>query len=95
MAVGAEDAAAVGVVQQHEITDEFVLVGGDLFAERTQIRVAIAGRYIAEHLVVSPVFLDDVNDVLEHARFTRPFRHRTWRLVGTRGQFSLRQQGVA
>ena len=75
VAVGAQDAAAIGVVQQRKIADELVLVGRDAFAENAQIRVAVAGRHVAENLVVSSVFLDDINDVLEDAGFADAFGH--------------------
>ncbi len=84
MAVGAQNAGAVDVVEQHKVTDELVLVRRHALAEDAEARIAVAGWHIAQHLVVAAVFLDDIDDVLEHARFTDAFRHRLWRAAWTR-----------
>ena len=50
-----------------------VLVRSHLLAEDRQPRVAVAFLYISENLIVSAVFLDDVDDVLNRragAHFT-------------------------
>ena len=63
-----------------------VLVRSDVFAENAERRVAIAFLDVTEDLVVSPVLLDDIDDVLEHAWLADALRHRTRRLVGPRRQ---------
>ena len=65
MAVGAQNAAAIGIIQKDEIVHELMLVGSDALAELAQISVAVAFPDIAEDLVVGAVFLDDVNDVMD------------------------------
>ena len=82
MAVGAQNAAAIGVVQQRKIADELVFIRRDAFAKDAQIGVAVAVRHVAEHLVVGAVFLDDVNDMLKDAGFADAFRHGPRGLVG-------------
>jgi hypothetical protein len=73
--VGAEDAAAISVVKEDEFADELVLVRRHLFAEDAQGRVAVSRSDVAEDLVVGPVFLDDVNDMLEDARLADALGH--------------------
>ncbi len=94
MAVGAEDAATVGVIQQRKFARYFVLIGGNVLAEDAQIRIAIAFLHIAQHLVITPVLLDNINDVFEHARFARPFGNGPRRLAVARWQTRLRQPRV-
>jgi len=67
VAVGALDPGAVGVVQQDKLPGDPVLVGRELFAEDAEAGVTVAFGHVAENLVVGAVFLDDVDDVLEHA----------------------------
>src|SRR5207244_3097052 len=67
VAVGADFALDVKVVQQDELPRQLVVVGGDIFAEQTKTRVAIALRQVAKNLVVGAVFLDDVNAVFDRA----------------------------
>ena len=95
MAVGAENARAIGVVEQDELTHHLVVVGRDLLAEDAERRVAVALGQIAEHLVVGAVLLDDVDDVLEDARFADALGHGPGRLVRARRQLGLLQQTVA
>jgi len=71
-----------------------VLVRGDAPAKDAQAGVAIAFLHVAEHLIVSAVFLDDVNHVLEHARFTGAFWHGPRSLAGPRRQSGLREQRI-
>src|SRR5664280_1220040 len=59
VAVRAQDAGAVGVVEQRKFTDELVLVRRHAFAKDAQAGVAVAGLHVAEHLVITAVFLDD------------------------------------
>ena len=55
----------VEVVEEDELGGEGVGVRGHLLAEEGQVRVAVALRQVAEHLVVGPVLADDVEDVLD------------------------------
>jgi hypothetical protein len=61
-----------------------VLVRSDLLAEDHQVGVAVPLGHIPEHLVVGPILLDDVNDVLKHARLAMPLGHRAARLLRAR-----------
>ena len=90
MAVGPEDAGTVGIVQQHELAGQLVLVRRDPFAKDAQLRIAIPLRHVAQHLIVGAVFFDDVDDVPDQARLADPLGHRAGRLVRPR-----RQQGLA
>jgi hypothetical protein len=47
VAVGAEDAAAVEVVEEDEFVDELVMVGGDFAAEDAEIGIALGLRSIS------------------------------------------------
>ena len=69
VAVGAEDAGAVGVIEEDEIADQAVLVGGDVLAEDAEARVAVAAAEGAEDLVGGAVLRDDVDGVLDEAGF--------------------------
>ena len=84
VAVGAQNAAAVGVVEKSELADELVLVGGDLLAEDAQGGIAVPRGDVAQDLVVGPVLLDDVDDVLENARLSDPLGDGPGRLAGAR-----------
>lgn len=76
MAVGRVRAAVIEVVQQHELLGERVLVGRHLAPELHQVRITVALRQRAQHLIVSPVFLDDVEHVLEQRRLAQLLRDR-------------------
>ena len=69
VAVGALDAATIGVVQEGELADQSVLIRRDAFPENAKAGVAIAGGHVTQYLVVGAVLLDNVNDVLENTRF--------------------------
>jgi len=83
MAVGAEDAGAIDVVEQDELAHYLVLVRRDLGAEDAQRRIAVALGDIAQNLIVGPVLLDDVDHVLEHGRLAHPLGDGPGRLVGS------------
>ncbi len=55
----------VDVVEQPEALGERVLVGRVGLAEQRQLRVAVAPGFVAHHLVVAAVLLDDVEDVAD------------------------------
>jgi len=94
MPVGAEQAGAIGVIEQHKLARQFVLIGGDSLAKNAQRRVAVALRHIAQHLVVRAVFLDDIDHMPEDARLAHPLGHGPGRLVGARGAGGLAQQRI-
>ena len=84
VAVGAEDAGAVGVVEQDELADELVLIGSDLVAEDAEVWIAVAFLDVAEDLIVGAILLDDVDDVLDEARFADALGN--WRAAGWSGR---------
>ena len=43
MAVGAQNAGAISIVEEDKIADELMLVGSDFFSKNAQGRIAIAG----------------------------------------------------
>ena len=86
MAVRAEDAGAIRVIQQHEVAHHLVLIRGDVFAEDAERRIAVALFQRAEDLIVGAVLLDDIDDVLEHTRLATALRHRARGLAGSRWQ---------
>ncbi len=65
VAVGADLALDVEVVEQHELADQGVVVGRDGLGEQADARLAVAFGHVAEDLVVGAVLLDDVDDVLD------------------------------
>ena len=89
MAVGAEHAAAIEVVEQHELVDQLVMVGRHLLAEDAQIGVAVAPLHVAEHLVVGAVLLDDVQHVLDRRGLAMTLRNRPWRRIAHGGARAL------
>ncbi len=64
------------------------MVGRDRLREQRQLRVAVAGLEVAQHLVVGPVLLDDVDDVLH------PPAHRRHHRLGRIGLRPGRHHGV-
>ena len=56
-------AVGVKVVAQRELRRQRVVIGRDVRAEQRQVRVAVAGRQVAEDLVVGAVLLEDEDDV--------------------------------
>ena len=76
VAVGAEDAAAVEVVEQHELFGQLVVVGRDLAAEDAQVGSPSPCFDVAEDLIVGAVLFDDVEDVLEDGRLAVPLGNR-------------------
>ena len=86
MAVGAENPAAVGVVEQHELPCQGMLIGGDRLAEDAEFLVCSAAGHVAEHLVESTIFLDHVDDMLDQTRLPDPFGNHPRRHPRTRRQ---------
>ena len=68
VAVGADLAVDVEVVEQHELAGQGVMVGRDRLGEQAEVRVAVAFGHVAEDLVVGAVLLDDVDDILDRRR---------------------------
>ena len=69
--------------------DEAMRVGGGLFAEDTQIDLAVAAGDITKNLIVGAVFLDDVDHVLDLTGLADPFRDRAGGLVFPGGKQRL------
>ena len=67
VAVGADVRVIEEAVEAAEPRDERVLVRRDGRAEHHERRIAVGARDVAQHLIVRPVFLDDVDDVFERA----------------------------
>ncbi len=73
VAVHADFAVAVQVVEQHVLAGDLVLVGRDGLPVHDQVGIAVAGGFaagipeVAQDLVVSAVLLDDVKDILDRA----------------------------
>ena len=65
MAVGADIAVDVEIVEQDEFARQLVEIGRGVFAEEDQRRIAVALFHVAQHLIVAAIFLDDVDDVLD------------------------------
>ena len=65
VAIGAADAGAVSVIEQHEFARQFVLVRGDTFVQRRRAMDLRFLRHVAKNLIVSAILFDDVDDVLE------------------------------
>ena len=82
MAVGAQNAAAIGIIEQDEIANQLVLIRGDSLAKNAEGWIAFALREIAQDLVVSAIFFDDVDDVRDRARFADAFGDGDRFLVG-------------
>ncbi len=61
MAVGGDFSAIIKVVEHSELQREFVLVGRNLSAIHGQRGIAVARRQIAENLIVSAIFLENVD----------------------------------
>ena len=73
VAVHADFAIAIQIVEQDVFAGELVVVGGHRLAVNGELRIAVAGGLaagipeVAQHLVVGAVFLDDVEDILDGA----------------------------
>ncbi len=72
-------AAAISIIEQHELMNEFVLVGRDLLAKIAQSRVSHPFLHVTKNLIVGPVFLDNIYDVMDKARLSDAFRDRARR----------------
>ena len=94
VAVGTFAPATIGVVQQDKFVDGLVLVGGDVFAEEAEGSVALAFLDVPKDLVVGSVLLDNIYDMLEHARFPRPLGDGARFQAGARRQFRGGQQWI-
>ncbi len=71
-------AAAIQVVEQHELLGQRVLVRRDVAAEQRQARIAVALLEIAEHLIVGAVLFHDEQDVLDRRAARRPSWESRW-----------------
>ncbi len=93
MPVPGNISAVVKIVKNPELASQPVLIGGDLLAVHYQRGVAICARQIAENLIIRPVFLNNVNHVMDFV-FTAGERHAVAvaaQRVGFRNLFCVRQ----
>ena len=74
MAVRAHVGIDVKIIEQDEFARELVVVRRDAFAEQDQRRIAVTFLHIAQNLIVRPIFLHDVDDVLDGRGRSRPVR---------------------
>ena len=79
MSVGTDFRIHVEIIQQHETLCQRMLVWGDIPAKKQQGRISPSAGYICQHLVVGPVFLDDIEDILDRRGLSRPHRDRETR----------------
>ena len=57
-------AVAEKIIERHKLLRELVMNRRYGFIKDSQFRIAITAPEIAQHLIVCPVFFDDVKDVL-------------------------------
>src|SRR5690349_5679967 len=94
MPVGGERSRVVEVVEQDELLGESMMIRRYLAPELHQARVSVALSQFAQELIVGPVFLDDVEDVLEDGWVPRADRDRL-RGNPSRGRARLCTSGAA
>ena len=94
MAFGAAAAATKGVVQQDEVSNQLVLVRGDIFAKHAEGCIAIALRHVPQHLVVGPILLDNMYNVPDKGGLAGELRYLARRLTGPGRQAGRRQQRI-
>ena len=75
--VGRITARRKEVIDEHELLTERMRVWRDIATIHRQRGIACTFADITQHLIVSTIFLDDVNDVIDHTRLARTFRHCT------------------
>jgi hypothetical protein len=92
-AVAGDFAAVIEIVHQHKSLGQSVQVGRDIAAEEAAGGVAVALRQIAQHLVVGPVLLHDVDDVLDLLRLVGDKRNVLERVFTL--EVRRRQAGIA
>ena len=63
VAIGADFALDVEVVEQHKFARQLVMIRRDALRENAERRIAIAFRHVTQHLIVSAVLLDNVENV--------------------------------
>ncbi len=71
MAVAGNFSAIVEIIKHAELQRELVLIGRDVGAVEGDGGIAVADFQVAENLIVSAVFFDDVDDVLDGIRARR------------------------
>src|ERR1051325_7257632 len=74
MTVHADVPVAIEIVEKDVIAGDLVMIRRHVFAVNREVRIAVAGGFpfgvfeIAHDLIVSAIFFDDVEDVLDRAR---------------------------
>src|SRR5580704_12269239 len=65
MAILAHLAVTKEVVQQNKSFGQGVVVGRYFTPENSEPRIAVAARFVAQHLIVGPILLDDVENMVD------------------------------
>src|SRR5262245_47857915 len=86
MPVGAHFRIHVEVIQQHELPRESMRVGSYLLSEQAQVGISISFADISEHLVVSAVLTNNVEDILDRGSISNLQRNRRFGRGGSRLQ---------
>ena len=95
VAVGTDFAVDVEIVQEHELPGQGVMIGRDALRKDAKVRIAVALADVAEYLVVGPVFLDDIDAMLDRAGLADFGRYRIVGLAGAaRGSGSRPASGL-
>src|SRR5437773_5740241 len=63
--IGRHLAVAVKIIQEDELAHQLMVIGRDSLAHETQAGIAVAGGDVAEHLIISPIFFNDVNAMFD------------------------------
>ncbi len=71
MPVRAHIRVDVKIVEQHKLARQLVMIRRGILIEQRQRRIAISLPELPQHLIVSAIFLDDVNHVLDRRRPAR------------------------
>ena len=76
MAIRADLPVYIKIIQQHKFPGESMLIGSDLLPKQYKTGVAIALGHIAQHLVIGPVFFNDIKDMFDRRRI--PYLSQGW-----------------
>src|SRR5262245_45202758 len=85
MSVGGYLRVDIEIVEQNEFPRQGMLVWGDIFAEQTEIGIAVAFGNISEHLIVGPILFDHINDMFNWRGIANAHRYGGLFARGARG----------
>ena len=83
MPIRAQDPTAVGIVEQHKLLHQLVLIGSYLSTKNAKVTIPSSLLQIPEYLIVGSILLDDVNHMFDGARFPDSLGYRAQRLIGS------------